>query len=144
MKNALKKTFSRYFNFCLNFLSIQTFVHQKDKVNFKIYNVTIWEINNCNTHITQYLKTQRQPDNNEILPVTVFLKNHTQNVVEKLFLNPYLLITGLKFQFAFVVRHVESYRNILKISCIPLTFTSYKAFQKTERGLGLVFLPFSA
>ena len=29
---------------------------QKDKVNFKIYDVTTWLTNNCNTHIDQYLK----------------------------------------------------------------------------------------
>ena len=29
---------------------------QKDNVNFKIYDVTAWLINNCNTHIDQYLK----------------------------------------------------------------------------------------
>ena len=29
---------------------------QKDEVNFKIYDVTAWETNNCNTHIAQYLK----------------------------------------------------------------------------------------
>ena len=28
----------------------------KDKVNFHIYDVTIWETNNCDTHIAQYLK----------------------------------------------------------------------------------------
>ena len=29
---------------------------QKDKVNFKFYNVTAWLTNNCNTHIAQYLQ----------------------------------------------------------------------------------------
>ena len=29
---------------------------KKAKVNFNIYNVTNWEINNCNTHIAQYFK----------------------------------------------------------------------------------------
>ena len=28
----------------------------KGKVNFEIYDVTTWLINNCNTHIAQYLK----------------------------------------------------------------------------------------
>ena len=28
----------------------------KDKVNFKIYDVTTWLTNNCNTHIAQYLE----------------------------------------------------------------------------------------
>ena len=29
---------------------------KKDLVGFKIYDVTIWLTNNCNTHIDQYLK----------------------------------------------------------------------------------------
>ena len=29
---------------------------KKDKINFKIYNVTNWLINNCNAHIDQYFK----------------------------------------------------------------------------------------
>ena len=29
---------------------------QNDKVNFKIYDITAWLTNNCNTHIDQYLE----------------------------------------------------------------------------------------
>ena len=29
---------------------------KNDKVYFKIYDVTTWLANNCNTHIAQYLK----------------------------------------------------------------------------------------
>ena len=32
----------------------------KDKVNFQIYDVTTWLTNNCNTHIDQHLKNQKQ------------------------------------------------------------------------------------
>ena len=35
---------------------------KKTKVNFKIYDVTNWETSNCNTHIDQYFKKQRQSD----------------------------------------------------------------------------------
>ena len=35
----------------------------KDKVNFKIHDVTTWFTNNCNTHIGQYLIKERQPEN---------------------------------------------------------------------------------
>ena len=38
-------------------------------------------------------------------------------------------------QLVFTVCQVEDYRNILKIICRPFTFTSYKAFLKTKRGL---------
>ena len=30
-------------------------LYQKDKVNFKIYDVTAWLTNNYNTHIAQYI-----------------------------------------------------------------------------------------
>ena len=35
----------------------------KDKVNFKIYDVTTWLTNNYNAHIAQYLTKWRQSDN---------------------------------------------------------------------------------
>ena len=35
----------------------------KEKVNFKIYDVTTWLTNNYNTYIAQYLKNYRQPGN---------------------------------------------------------------------------------
>ena len=28
---------------------------EKDKVNFKVYDITTWSTNNCNTYIVQYL-----------------------------------------------------------------------------------------
>ena len=31
----------------------------KDKVNFKIYDVTAWLTNSCNTHIAQYVEKQK-------------------------------------------------------------------------------------
>ena len=86
-----------------------------EKVNFEIYDVTTRERNNCNTHITQYLKTLRQSDN-EICSAnrveTFFLKNYAKIVVVKLFLNPflknqnwaYIWINSLTFiQFVFIV-----------------------------------------
>ena len=35
---------------------------RKMKVKFGIYDVTAWEMNNCNTHIAQYLKKEKQSD----------------------------------------------------------------------------------
>ena len=37
------------------FEQVEKLFDQKDKVNFKIYDVTTWLTNNCNTQITQYL-----------------------------------------------------------------------------------------
>ena len=36
---------------------------QKDKINFKIHDVTAWLTNNYNTHIAQYITKQTQRDN---------------------------------------------------------------------------------
>ena len=38
-------------------------LHEKDKVNFKIHDVTAWLTNNCNTNIAQSLANYRQADN---------------------------------------------------------------------------------
>lgn len=34
-------------------------LNQKDMVNFKVYDVTNWKINNCNANIFQNLRKQR-------------------------------------------------------------------------------------
>ena len=36
-------------------------------------------------------------------------------------------------QFVFIVRQAGDYRNILKLSCRPLAFSSYKAFLKKNK-----------
>ena len=40
-------------------------------------------------------------------------------------------------QFVFIVCQVEDYRNILKLSCRQLAFTSYKAFFKNKKESGI-------
>ena len=50
-------SFSRYLSFYHDFLVMQKKrLDQKDKVNFKIHDVTTWLTNNCNAHISQYFK----------------------------------------------------------------------------------------
>ena len=51
-----------------------------------------------------------------------------------------LWINSLKFYKFVVVFQAECYRNILKLRCRPLTFTSYKAFLENNMkpGTGLV------
>ena len=80
----------------------------------------------------------------------IFLENHKQNTVEKLFPDPFLktkikLISGSIVQsfikFVFIVCQIEGYRNILKLSCRPFPFTSYKPFLKAKRSLQLISLP---
>ena len=48
-------------------------------VNFKIYDVTDWTTNNCNTHIAQYLQKYRQPDN-EIQPDNQLTEYNMRNI----------------------------------------------------------------
>ena len=38
------------------FVHVAKRLDEKDKVNFKIYEVTAWLTNNCNTHSMQYLE----------------------------------------------------------------------------------------
>ena len=70
------------------------------------------------------------------------LKNHSQNVVEKLLPNPFLKnqnqyisesIAKSLMQFVYIVCQVESCQNILKLSYRPLAFTLCKAFLKNQK-----------
>ena len=52
----------------------------------------------------------------------------------------YLWINRERFiQFVFIVRQVESYQNILKLSSKQLSFTSYKAFLNNKKRSGTSF-----
>ena len=42
---------------------VKKWLDYKEKVNFEIYDVTVWLAKNYNTHIAQYLTSQRQADN---------------------------------------------------------------------------------
>ena len=59
----------RYLKFSYDFLyHAGKQLDKKAKVNFKIYDVRDMSINDRNTHIVEYFKKQRQPDN-EIWPL---------------------------------------------------------------------------
>ena len=68
-----------------------------------------------------------------------FFKNDTHNAVEKLFPGlflrnqdwAYLWISSRKFNF--ILCQVEVYQIILKLSCRPHVFTSYKAFLENRK-----------
>ena len=71
----------------------------------------------------------------------IFLEKSFTKVVEKLLPDPFLKnqiehisesISKSLMQFVYVVFQVEGYQNILKLSCRPLVFTSYKAFLKNK------------
>ena len=55
-------------------------------------------------------------------------------MVEKLFPEP-----SLKIQI--IVSQIEGYQSVLKLSCRPFAFTSYKVFSKIKSGFELVSLP---
>ena len=53
-------SFSRYLTFCFDFFGrVAKRLDQKDKVNFKIYDVTAWLTNNCNTHVAHISRSKR-------------------------------------------------------------------------------------
>ena len=47
-------------------------------------------------------------------------------------------------QFVFIVCQVEDYQNILKLSCKPIAFSSYKAFLKRKEIGTSLLITFSA
>ena len=50
-------SFSRYLDFFLGVLVMQkNSLFRKVNVNFKIFNVETWEVNEFNTHVAQFLK----------------------------------------------------------------------------------------
>ena len=78
---------------------------------------------------------------NKIRNISFFLKNHTQNVVDKLFPDSFLKNQNWAYPWGlysfFIICQVESYQNILKLSCRPRAFTSCEAFLKINRGAEL-------
>ena len=51
LSRLLSRFLSRFFD------SVEKQLNKKPKLDVKIYDVTGWTANNCNTHITQYRKT---------------------------------------------------------------------------------------
>ena len=79
-------TFLRYLSLCLEFLAhLFKGFDEKDQIDFEIY-----ETNNCNTNIAQYSRSKGVQKIKfgsliEHNMRNIFVQNHTQNVVEKLF-----------------------------------------------------------
>ena len=68
-----------------------------------------------------------------------FLKNHTQNLLEKLVINIEHISESTIWnirQFAFIVcpsRELPKYMETINIRCWPLAFTLYKDFLKKKK-----------
>ena len=76
---------------------------------------------------------------------TFFLKNHTQINVVKLFPDNFPLLSldqqsKVLYTLFLLYIQVEGYRNILKLRCRPLGFTSYVAFLKNKKRFGPILL----
>ena len=55
------------------------------KISFKIYKVKTWLINNYKTHIAQYFKKKRQPDNEIFSDNRILLEKHfTSKIMHKM------------------------------------------------------------
>ena len=135
--------FSKYLNFCLDF----SFMQENDLIwRNRLASEFIVSQPGYQTVAIQVLSNVSRSKGNETMKFgqlksltseILFFKNHTQNVVEKPFWDPflknqnwaYLRVNSLKYiQFVFIVCQVESYRNILKLSCRPLALTPHKTF----------------
>ena len=111
----------------------------KDKVNFKNYDVTTV---NKQLQYTYQLMSQEVAKCNqgmkfgqliEYILINFFMKNHMQNLVEKLF--PVLFIKSQNWTYIWICQ-IEDYRITLKLSSRPLPFTSYKAILKHRKKSG--------
>ena len=82
----------------------------KDKANFKIHDVTTWLTNNCKAHIAEeeYQNNISESKDNQAMEYGFYT-------------------------ICVIVWRVGDFRNILKPSCRPLTFTSYKSFLKNKK-----------
>ena len=128
---------------------------QKNKVNFKIYDVTALLTSNCSIHVLRSEGNQTMKFGHLIKydMRNIFLeKSYTKSGGEtsprhfsKSKLSISLWINSQKFHaVCFIVCRVEGYRNILKLSSRPLAFDLIFSFlKKAKKGLELVFLSHS-
>ena len=112
-----------------------------------MYDVTAWLTNNYILPDISRSKNNQAVKSGQLMYITVklFLKNHTQNVVEKLFPDlfwksqnrAYFWVNSLKFYTAcmlsFIVYWVKRYGSVLKLSCRPLACTWFKTLKSKRR-----------
>ena len=129
--------FSRYLYFCLDFLDMK-----KNRLMKNTWLISKFMTSRTGKHtnaIHVLPNISRSKCNQTMIFCRLikyitwetFLKNQTQDVVEKVVLDQ---ISGLVvqnfMQFVFIVYQVEGYWKILKLICRLLTITSHKAFLK--------------
>ena len=133
----------------LSVLKIFTFLHfyilsfwlcrktdNKAKINFKIYDVTDWTINNYYTHFLQCVKKERQSDH-DILSISRYFP---WKIIYKMWKNQswvYLWTNSLKCNtVCFIVCPNRGLPKYIKTEVSITCFTSYKAFLKNENKSG--------
>ena len=121
--------FLRYLNFCPEFCGhVGERPDKKVKINFKINDVTDWEMNNCNTHIVQYLKKQGQSENeiwscNRIYIMrNIFLKKSCTICGQPLYQKSKFSISldqqsEILYKRFLLHVQVKVYKNVLKLRC---------------------------
>ena len=116
----------RIFNFLSWFFGLAVKrLDKKDKVNFKIYDVTAWLTNKCNTHISQYLEKCRQ-SGNEIWSVNrlkrekhfsskiihkMWCRNYSQTLLWIIFLDQLAKVSDSIFLLCTILRAIKTYWN---------------------------------
>ena len=125
-------SFTRYINFCLDVSVLQKeLLTQKDKVNFKNYDVTNWLTNISNTYIAQYFTKQKQLDNENqsvhrfITREIFFFKNHEENLLGELvpdfflfFKKTLYVMKASGLQLSFNIFRQPSTSHTVKLNCI--------------------------
>ena len=125
----------------------EKWLYQKDKVNFKIYDVTVWLTTIAiyvlpNISRSNYNQTMTFGQLTEYNMIGNFLeKSYTKwcgDISPRLFLKnqncAYLCISGQTFYTAifYCLTNWRLSKYILKLSCKPLAIASYKAFKGTK------------
>ena len=126
--------FLRYLTFCLDFFGrVAKWFDQKNKVNFKIYDVTAWLTNNCNTHIAQH---QLIEYNMRI----IFTEKWCTKCGGETSPRPFLVLNFYTVCFYCI----PSWRLLKYIETkLQTTWLYLKlSFLKNQKGLELVFLPY--
>ena len=63
-------------------------------------------------------------------------RNYSQTLFKKTKIEHSSGYLASSFRVCFIAYQIESYQNILTLSCRPLTFNSYKAFFKNKNRSG--------
>ena len=99
----MKKTF--YFTFLhlkiFSFLSWHLGYVEKQEVNFKIYDLTVWSTNNCNTNIVSLSK------DNQILNFGQLIDDNNRNIFIRKSCRKWIKVTNSRPRFLFFLENFK-------------------------------------